>query len=55
MSPAWHPDGKHIVYVTFENKRSEIYIQNLYTQKRKKITGFQALMVRQNFLLMVAI
>ena len=40
MSPSWHPDGKHIVYVTFENKRSEIYIQNLYTQKRKKITGF---------------
>ena len=38
MSPSWAPDGKNIAYVTFENKRSEIYIQNLYTQKRKKIT-----------------
>ena len=40
MSPSWSPDGKKLAYVSFENKKSEIYIQNLYTQKRQLVTSY---------------
>ncbi|GAA4873032.1 Tol-Pal system beta propeller repeat protein TolB [Ferrimonas pelagia] len=40
MSPSWSPDGKKLAYVSFENRRSEIYIQDLYTQQRERITDF---------------
>ena len=41
MSPAWSADGKKIAYVSFENKRSEIYIQTLVTGKRTKVPSFK--------------
>jgi len=37
MSPSWSPDGTRLAYVSFEDKRSEIYIQNLATRQREKI------------------
>jgi TolB protein len=40
MSPAWSADGKKIAYVSFENKRSEIYIIT-DTGKRTKIPSFK--------------
>lgn len=40
MSPSWSPDGKKLAYVSFENKKSEIYIQNLYTKKRQLISSY---------------
>ncbi len=40
MSPSWSPDGRKLAYVSFENRRSEIYIQDLYTQQRERITDF---------------
>ncbi|WP_445177046.1 Tol-Pal system beta propeller repeat protein TolB [Psychromonas algicola] len=40
MSPSWSPDGRKLAYVSFEKRRSEIYIQDLYTQKRELITSF---------------
>ncbi len=39
ISPAWSPDGKNIAYVSFENGRSEIYVQSLFTAKRQKIAS----------------
>ncbi len=38
MSPAWSPDGKKIAYVSFENKRSAIYMQNLASKDRQKVS-----------------
>jgi len=40
MSPSWSPDGRKLAYVSFEKRRSEIYIQDLYTQERELITSF---------------
>ena len=34
MSPAWAPDGDRIAYVSFESKKSAIYIQELSTGQR---------------------
>lgn len=40
MSPSWSPDGRQLAYVSFEKKRSQIYIQDLYSQKRELMTSF---------------
>lgn len=40
MSPAWSPDGKKIAYVSFERKRSQIYVLEVFTGRREKITQF---------------
>ncbi|WMS88868.1 Tol-Pal system beta propeller repeat protein TolB [Pleionea litopenaei] len=40
MSPTWSPDGKAIAYVSFENGRSEIYLQQIYTGQRTMIAAF---------------
>lgn len=43
MSPSWSPDGKTIAYVTFENRRAEIFTLNVYTKVRTKLTSFYGL------------
>jgi len=40
MSPTWSPDGRKLAYVSFEERRSQIYIQDLYSQKRELMTSF---------------
>lgn len=40
MSPTWSPDGRKLAYVSFEKRRSQIYIQDLYSQKRELVTSF---------------
>lgn len=40
MSPSWSPDGNKLAYVSFENKRSQIFIQDIYTMERTKMTDF---------------
>jgi len=40
MSPSWAPDGKNIAYVSFENRRSSVYVQNVSTGARKLVSEF---------------
>ncbi|MZI92762.1 Tol-Pal system protein TolB [Vibrio sp. CAIM 722] len=40
MSPSWSPDGKTLAYVSFQNGRAEIYMMNIYTGKREKVTSY---------------
>ena len=39
MSPSWSPDGTRLAYVSFEHRKSEIYIQHLSSQHRDKVSS----------------
>lgn len=39
MSPAWAPDGRRLAYVSFENNRSEIFVQNVMTGERRSVSA----------------
>ena len=39
MSPAWSPDGRRLAYVSFENERSEIFVQDLASGTRSKLSS----------------
>lgn len=43
LSPSWSPDGTRVAYVSFESGRPAIYIQNLATRERERITSFSGL------------
>lgn len=40
MSPSWSPDGRKLAYVSFENRKPQIYIQDLYAATRTRLTDF---------------
>ncbi len=39
MSPAWSPDGNRLAYVSFEDRNSAIYIQDIRTGQRDKVVS----------------
>ncbi|NAW34917.1 Tol-Pal system beta propeller repeat protein TolB [Halomonas alimentaria] len=43
LSPAWSPDGRKLAYVSFETERPAIYVQELGSGKRARISSFQGL------------
>lgn len=43
FSPKWSRDGKKIAYVSLENRKAEIYVSDLSTGARKKITHFSGI------------
>ena len=43
MSPAWSPDASKLAYVSFEKRRSMIFIQRLNDGKREKVASFKGI------------
>jgi len=38
MSPAWSPDGSKLAYVSFEGRRSQIVVQDVYSGARRVVS-----------------
>ncbi|PKM45916.1 MAG: Tol-Pal system beta propeller repeat protein TolB [Gammaproteobacteria bacterium HGW-Gammaproteobacteria-1] len=43
LSPAWAPDGRRLAYVSFEDGRSMIYLQDIASGNRQKVAEFSGL------------
>ena len=43
MSPAWSPDGNQLAYVTFENGKSEVFVQKLQSGQRQSVASFDGI------------
>lgn len=43
MSPVWSPDNEQIAFVSFENDRSGIYVQNIRNGQRRLISSKQGI------------
>jgi TolB protein len=39
MSPSWSPDGRKLAYVSFEKKRSSIFVQTLRSGARQRVSS----------------
>ncbi len=39
LSPAWSPLGDRLAYVSFEERNSAVYVQNIQTGQRKKVAS----------------
>lgn len=39
LSPAWSPDGSRLAYVSFEDGEAAVYVQELATGQRRKVSG----------------
>lgn len=39
MSPSWSPDGRKLAYVSFENLQSQVYVQELRSGARQRVSA----------------
>jgi len=39
MSPAWSPDGSQLAYVSFEAGRAEVFLQDVESGQRRRLSG----------------
>lgn len=43
LSPDWSPDGARLAYVSFEDQRPSIYIQELATGRRQRVASYDGI------------
>ncbi len=43
LSPAWSPDGRRLAYVSFEEGRSSVYVQELASGRRERVAAFEGI------------
>lgn len=43
MSPSWSPDGEQLAYVSFESRRSEVFVQDVATGQRRNVASFEGI------------
>ena len=41
ISPVWSPDGSRLAYVSFEDKKPVVYVQNIFDGKRRAVASFK--------------
>lgn len=41
ISPVWSPDGSRLAYVSFENKKPVVYVQELASNRRTAVANFK--------------
>lgn len=43
LSPNWSPEGERLTYVSFENGKAEVFVQELRTGRRNSVAAFKGL------------
>lgn len=43
LSPTWSADGQRLAYVSFQNRKPAIYVQELTTGKQRKVAAFNGI------------
>ncbi len=43
MSPAWAPDGRRLAYVSFEQGKASVWVQEVFTGKREKVAAYKGI------------
>ena len=41
ISPAWSPDGRHLAYVSFEDQKAVVWVQDLSSGERKRVANYR--------------
>ncbi|MCR5084550.1 MAG: Tol-Pal system beta propeller repeat protein TolB [Succinivibrionaceae bacterium] len=43
MTPSWSPDGRRLVYVSFEGRRPAIFVHDIFTRQRTRLASYPGL------------
>ena len=43
LSPSWSPDASRIAYTSFENQKTQVFVQNVWTGEREAISQYEGL------------